>query len=54
MNPVFSLAISAGPSCLLGIPHIGSARKNKFFTEQVFFGQDNWMLALLFFCIFID
>ena len=35
-NPVFSLASSAGPSCVLGIPHIGSARKNKFFSEQVF------------------
>ena len=52
MNPVFSLAISAGPSCLLGIPHIGSARKNKFFTEQVFFGQDNWMLAFVIFLHF--
>ena len=35
-NPVFLLAIWAGPSCRLGISHIGSARKNKFSIDQIF------------------
>ena len=63
-SPVFRLATQSGkmdPSCSRGISRVGPAKKQSSLFGHIvilcwprFFGQDGWILASSFFCVFID